>query len=155
MSPSARYGSLLDAQPERLYVTSGETLKKLSFGHAGLRADIYWMRAVQYYGGKRIDNSRDFHLLGSLIGIATTLDPRLNHAYRFGANFLSEREVGADQPLEAISLLNRGIKLSKHDSLVRLGLLKAVPLDPKGFPYVIDPLSGKVGLSPQSTVRRY
>ncbi len=258
-------GGLLDIQPERLYVTFGETLKKLSCGHSGLLADIYWMRAVQYYGGKRIDNSKDFNLLGPLVGIATTPDPRLVHVYRFGAIFLSERETGANQPQEAISLLNkgiqhnpgrwelyqdpglvyysylkdfnraaevfltgsqlpgapewmrtfaadllarggdrhaaqflwrqvyessgnprirenaaehlmglaasgdiealqqwvsevekeRGIRVPEFDSLVRLGLLKAVPLDPKGFPYVIDPQSGKVGFSPHSTVHRY
>ena len=102
--------SLMGPPRETLYLTSGETLKKVSLGHSGLLADIYWMRAVQYYGGKRLDDSSDFELLGPLIRIATTIDPHLLHAYRFGAIFLSERETGADRPEEAVPLLEKAIR---------------------------------------------
>jgi tetratricopeptide (TPR) repeat protein len=96
---------------EVLFLPSGSFLKKLSLGYNGLLADIYWMRAVQYYGGKRLKNEPGFRLLEPLIDIATTLDPQSLHAYRFGSVFLSEREpVGAGQPERAIALLQRGIE---------------------------------------------
>jgi tetratricopeptide (TPR) repeat protein len=94
-----------------LFLPSGQVIKKLSLGYNGLLADIYWMRAVQYYGGKRLKNEPEFRLLEPLISIATTLDPQLLHAYRFGAVFLSEREpIGAGQPERAIALLQKGIE---------------------------------------------
>ena len=96
---------------EEVLYLSGKVIKTLSLGHNGLLADVYWMRAVQYYGGKRLKNEKRFDLLAPLIGIATTLDPQLTHAYRFGAIFLSEQSpVGAEQPEKALALLKQGIE---------------------------------------------
>jgi hypothetical protein len=101
---------------EILYFPSGRVLKKLSLGNNGLLGDIYWMRTVQYYGGKRLKADKRFDLLEPLINIATTLDPNLIYAYRFGAIFLSEREpVGANQPQKAIELLKRGIERNPQE----------------------------------------
>ena len=261
-----RQMSLIPHAEEVLYLPSGKVLKALSLGHYGLIADIYWMRAVQYYGGKRLQNANQYQLLGPLIDIATTLDPQLLHAYRFGSIFLSEKSpIGAQQPEKAIALLEKGIRynpnewqlyrdlgfvyywyledykraaesflegsqnprsakwmktfaaelLAKGNSreaakflwqevydtsesgtlkknakenllrlqalddidilksliskveaktgrkvlsmqeLVQLGLLKQLPLDPKGFPYALNPETGEVGLAPESTVKRF
>ena len=38
---------------EVLYISSPTLLKRMSLGYDGLLADIYWTRAVQYYGDKR------------------------------------------------------------------------------------------------------
>ena len=93
-----------------LYWGSGESLRHLSLGYEGLLADIYWTRVVQYYGRQRLNRSGRFDLLGPLLQIATTLDPQLIVAYRFGAVFLAERPPsGAGQPLQALHLLRRGI----------------------------------------------
>jgi tetratricopeptide (TPR) repeat protein len=106
----ARVGQFRSTE-EVLYMPSGRVIKALSLGHNGLLADVYWMRAVQYYGGKRLRNEKRYDLLDPLIGIATTLDPQLIHAYRFGAIFLSEPSpVGAKQPEKAIALLKQGIE---------------------------------------------
>ena len=251
---------------EVLYLPSGKVIKTLSLGHSGLLADVYWMRAVQYYGEKRLKNEKCFDLLDPLIGIATTLDPQLIHAYRFGAIFLSEQmPIGAEQPEKAVSLLKLGIERNPNewqlyrdlgfvyywylqdykkaaeaflegsknpnsapwmktfaaellakggsresarflwqqfydtadneqmkrnarenlirlqaldqidilqefiskveakfgrpvqsiDELVKLGLFRQHPLDPKGFTYVYDPQTRRVQLSPESTVRRF
>jgi len=248
-----------------LYVTSGKVLKRLSLGNNGLLADIYWMRAVQYYGGQRLQGEKRFDMLEPLIKIATNLDPNLVHAYRFGAIFLSEREpIGANRPQKAIDLLKMGIDrnpqewllykdlgfvyywylhdytraaaaflegskkpnarpwmktfaaellarggsrkaaellwkeaydtatisqvkenarenllalaaqddidllqdlivktqkkigkpLSSIQELVQMGVISRNPMDPKGFPYRLDPSTGKVELSPTSTIRR-
>ena len=102
-SPAAEAG-------EVLYWGSGESLRHLSLGYEGLLADIYWTRAVQYYGRERLTKSGRFDLLGPLLQITTTLDPQLIVAYRFGAVFLAESPPsGAGQPLQALQLLRRGI----------------------------------------------
>ena len=95
---------------ELLYVPSGRLLRRLCLGHEGLVADIYWTRAVQYFGRKRIDRATKFDLLGPLLRITTELDPNLIVAYRFGAIFLAEKAPwGAGRPEEALQLLRRGI----------------------------------------------
>jgi hypothetical protein len=96
--------------PEVLYISSGRLLRRLSLGFNGLLADIYWTRAVQYYGRQRLSGHPDFRLLGPLLGVTTALDPRLLVAYRFGAVFLAGRPPGgAGKPEEAMQLLRRGI----------------------------------------------
>jgi len=95
---------------EVLYVPSGRILRRLSLGHEGLLANIYWTRVVQYFGRKRLGRATRFELLGPLLRITTDLDPQLVIAYRFGAIFLAERAPGgAGQPQEALYLLRRGI----------------------------------------------
>ena len=95
---------------EFLYLPEGTSLRRLCLGHEGLLADIYWTRAVQYFGRKRIDQSPQFDLLGPLLRITTDLDPHLLIAYRFGAIFLAERPPrGAGKPHEALQLLRKGI----------------------------------------------
>ena len=108
---------------EKLYLSSGESIKKMSLGLHGLAADIYWIRTVQYFGRKLIDtrapgqpmsvgSTKDIRmdLLAPLLDIVVTLDPQHIAAYRFGAIFLPERDLPA-----AISLLERGVEANpKH-----------------------------------------
>lgn len=95
---------------ELLYLPSGKILRRLAMGHEGLLADIYWTRAVQYFGRKKLDHATRFDLLGHLLQITTELDPQLVIAYRFGAIFLAEKSPGgAGQPQAALQLLRRGI----------------------------------------------
>jgi hypothetical protein len=37
-----------------LYITSGSMLKRLTIGYTALAADLYWVRALQYYGGAKL-----------------------------------------------------------------------------------------------------
>ena len=73
---------------ETLYFTSS-TLKRLSLGYKELLADIYWMRAIQYFGGRRFEEKNP-ELLYHYFDILTDLDPKFVNAYRFGGSFLSE-----------------------------------------------------------------
>ena len=113
------------ATKESLYLTSGTTVRRLSVGYSMLAADLYWIRAIQYYGGTRIRldqqaaghtqsvpaAGRDFDLLYPLLDLTTTLDPRFNIAYRFGAIFLAEPSPGgAGRPDLAIALLEKGLR---------------------------------------------
>lgn len=93
-----------------LYLRSAQRLRLLSLGHAGLLADIYWTRVVQYFGRRRLARSSEYKLLGPLLTITTELDPQLIIAYRFGAIFLAEKPpAGVGDPQAALALLRRGI----------------------------------------------
>ncbi len=99
-------------QEEALYLWSGKHVKMIAPGFEGIAADVYWLRTVQYFGGqRRFSSDKNFALLYPLIDITTTLDPRLEIAYRYGAIFLSEPPpVGAGQPREGIAILERGAR---------------------------------------------
>ena len=101
---------------EVLYLSSPKTVKRLSLGYDGLMADLYWTRAVQYFGGHHAEGASHFNLLAPLLEITTTLDPHLVVAYQFGANFLSPQPPnGAGMPERAIRLVNYGIENNPND----------------------------------------
>jgi hypothetical protein len=103
------------ARTRVLYVRSPAAMKRLTFGFEALAADVYWIRAIQHYGGDRLDKTgtpggRRYELLYPLLDIATTLDPYFNIAYRFGAIFLGEPYPGGPgRPDQAVALLRKGI----------------------------------------------
>jgi hypothetical protein len=96
---------------EILYLQSGPAVSRLALGYKALLADVYWIRAVQYFGGQKLrERARLKHdLLYPLLDITTTLDPYFNIAYRFGSIFLAE---GAPRPPGrpdlAVNLLEKG-----------------------------------------------
>jgi hypothetical protein len=95
---------------EELLLRSGSAVRQMSLGYDSLLADIYWTRAVQYYGSRAGVEGAKFDLLWPLLDIATTLDSKLIVAYRFGAIFLSEPPpAGAGRPDLAVQLVKRGI----------------------------------------------
>jgi tetratricopeptide (TPR) repeat protein len=97
-----------------LYVRSGEFLKRASLSNAALLADVYWIRAIQYYGGTRRSKEagKSYELLYPLLDIVTTLDAKFSIAYRFGAVFLAEPYPGGPgRPDLSIALLEKGIRL--------------------------------------------
>jgi hypothetical protein len=119
-----------DTDTQSLYLRSGVTLRRLSGAYTTVAADAYWIRAIQYYGGtkrrlaaRRQDPgpeppliaampSDDYALLYALLDITTTLDPRFNIAYRFGAVFLAEGyPSGPGRPDLAIALLQKGLRV--------------------------------------------
>jgi tetratricopeptide (TPR) repeat protein len=119
-----RYPPASDQEPS-LYVTSGTTARRLALGYSALAADLYWIRAIQYYGDMKLAASRGaadapagpdgrpaaYPLLYPLLDLTTTLDPRFNIAYRFGAIFLAEPYPGgAGRPDLAIALLEKGLR---------------------------------------------
>jgi len=108
MKADAMFGEFRDQQ-EVLYLWSGRHIRALSPGFESVMADLYWLRTVQYFGGRRSNPGKNFDLLLPLIQITTTLDERFEIAYRYGAIFLSEpRPLGAGNPTAGIALLERG-----------------------------------------------
>ena len=108
-----RTGATLE---EVLYISSPKALKKMSLGYDGLLADIYWTRAVQYFGSKHHEGSQQFDLLAPLLEITTTLDPQLLVAYEYGANFLAPKPPnGGGMPERAIELEEFGIRNNPNE----------------------------------------
>jgi hypothetical protein len=100
-------------QQRILYVRSGEALKRIVLGFDALAADVYWIRAIQHYGGDRVsapEAGEKYKLLYPLLDLTTTLDPYFNIAYRFGAIFLSEGYPGgAGRPDQSVTLLRKAL----------------------------------------------
>jgi hypothetical protein len=112
---------------DALYVRSGTAVRRLTGPFRVLAADMYWVRAIQYFGGTKrrlaaetaipaappliaTDGSNAYADLYSLLDITTSLDPRFNIAYRFGAVFLAESyPSGPGRPDLAIKLLEKGL----------------------------------------------
>jgi hypothetical protein len=101
----------LNQERDDVLLRSGKLVKLMSLEYAPLLADIYWTRAVQYYGNKHVRGQANLELLWPLLDITTTLDPNLLISYRFGAMFLSQATpAGAGRPDLAVQLIQRGIQ---------------------------------------------
>ena len=108
----AAYPARQRASERLLYTRSGTAVKRMALEFDALASDVYWIRAIQHYGGDRLagDGRREYELLQPLLDLTTTLDPFFTVAYRFGAIFLSEAPPGGPgRPDQAIALLEKGI----------------------------------------------
>ena len=99
------------AVEEILYVDRGSAMKRVLLGFDNVTADLYWLRTVQYFGGKRLEEmNKDYRLLEPLLHITVELDPNFKIAYSYGATFLSEPfPMGAGLPLKGIEIIDKGI----------------------------------------------
>jgi tetratricopeptide (TPR) repeat protein len=91
------------------WLPPASAMRVASLGYHGLAADLFWLRAVQYFG-ERYQTNRRFPHLYRLVDLATSLDPRFVEAYRFGALFLS---IGRAFP-EAIAIYRKGMEHNPH-----------------------------------------
>lgn len=113
---------------DELYFTSGPALRRVAGAFSTVAADLYWIRAIQYYGGTKrrlaaafgsapapapaagSTQPDDYRELYPMLDVTTNLDPRFNIAYRFGAVFLAESYPnGVGRPDLAIKLLEKGL----------------------------------------------
>ena len=110
---------------DELYFTNGTAVGRMALSYKSLLADIYWIRAVQYFGSTRIEArtrgtgersaGKSYDLLYPLLDVTTSLDPSFNIAYRFGSIFLAEEyPMGPGRPEEAIKLLDKGFAANPH-----------------------------------------
>jgi tetratricopeptide (TPR) repeat protein len=122
-------------EQDEVLLRSPKLMKVLTGEYATFAADIYWTRAVQYYGNKRLGQDTDLQSLWPLLDLSTTLDPNLLPVYRFGATFLSEPEPrGAGRPDLAIQLLERGIRANPEYWRLNQDLGNVYYLELKDFP---------------------
>ncbi len=121
-------GSGLQARLERtappastepiLYVRSPQVLRRLALGYRTLLADIYWMRAIQYYGGTKLSDAptKTYPLLYPYLDLTTGLDPQFRAVYVFGSIFLAEAPPGgAGRPDLSAQLIQKGLAARPGD----------------------------------------
>jgi tetratricopeptide (TPR) repeat protein len=106
------------ATEESLYLNA-KTARRISLGFNGLAADWYWMRSLQYVGGKIIQQGQNIalddlgqlnlKLLAPLLENATTLDPEFLDPYEYAAVVLPAIDVK-----EAIRITRKGIEANPN-----------------------------------------
>jgi hypothetical protein len=109
-----RYPTTRDAE-RLLYVRSPSAAGRLALSFKGLAADLYWIRAIQHFGGD-LRSSRAagrFELLQPLLDLTTSLDPHFTSGYRVGALFLAmPPPSGPGRVDQAVALLQKGLRAS-------------------------------------------
>jgi primosomal protein N'' len=111
----------LGPEPDVSSVWTGPVVRALSLGFSDFLADIYWLRAVQYYGRQKLEGAPTSYAdLRPLLETAAELDPRFEMVYRYGAVFLSEpRPVGAGLPELGVGFLGKGADRNPADWRLR------------------------------------
>jgi len=94
-------------QAGNLRVPSPEVAELLALGFEPVLADYYWLQALQLVGGARGPLGERADSVGDLIDVVTTLDPHVDHPYRFAALWLNE---SPEQVVRGNELLRRGIE---------------------------------------------
>jgi tetratricopeptide (TPR) repeat protein len=93
------------------YLPSSDFMKVASLGYRELAADLFWFRAVQYYGGYRLSQN-DIHLFNHLAEMITDLDPNFIGAYKLSALVITE-DLG--NFAAAKNLMMKGLKNNPDD----------------------------------------
>ena len=89
------------------FVPHPEVARVAAMGFDAVLADYYWLQAVQIIGDDDADPTDHAVQLARLIDVVTTLDPWVDHPYRFAAIWLTGDEAAVR---EGIRLLRRGIE---------------------------------------------
>lgn len=116
---SAIVGAAMTVEPllegkagiEVSYLPSSDFMKMASLGYRDLAADLYWFKAVQYYGGYRLSQN-DIHLFNHLAEMITDLDPHFLGAYKLSALVITE-DLG-NFPA-AKNLMEKGLRNNPDD----------------------------------------
>ena len=96
-----------------MWIRSGPLAERLALNFDSLMADVYWIRAVVYFGGQRRTEGgvKSFDQLFPLLDLVTSLDPHFRIAYRFGSIFLAEKPPGGPGRADlAVQLLEKGLR---------------------------------------------
>jgi hypothetical protein len=94
-----------------VFVPRPEVAHLSAFGFDAVVADYYWLQAVQVVGSAAIVE-RKAYLLAALLDVVTTLDPWVDHPYRFAAVWLTDTE---ESVRKANALLRRGVEYHPDD----------------------------------------
>lgn len=94
-----------------VFVPRPEVAHVSALGFDAVVADYYWLQAVQVVGGEAVVERKAF-LLAALVDVVTTLDPWVDHPYRFAAVWLTD---GLANVRKGNELLRRGIAHHPED----------------------------------------
>ena len=89
-----------------LYVPRPEHARFWSLGFAPVLGDLYWLEALQVVGGETGRTDRHAPLIARLIELVTSLDPWVDHPYRFAALWLTDSPRSVER---ANALLEKAI----------------------------------------------
>jgi len=106
IEPTPRFGR------GETFVPRPEQARLSAFGFNALVGDYHWLHAVQIVGGEKGKTEQHAPLLARLVDVATTLDPWVDHPYRFAAVWLTD---SPEQVRFANRLLERGIAYHPRD----------------------------------------
>lgn len=102
-------GAKLPSAPQHsrdaAFVPEPGLAKLLALGFDAVMSDVHWLRAVQVVGSDEGPVGRS-DLLAALIEVVTTLDPWVDHPYRFAGVWLTD---DASAVRRANAILRRGI----------------------------------------------
>lgn len=93
------------------FVADPQLAQLFALGFDAVVGDLHWMRAVQIAGSLKGPVGRN-GLIGALIDVATTLDPWVDHPYRFAAVWMTDDEAAVRKANE---LIQRGIEYHPDD----------------------------------------
>lgn len=100
------------ASSGRLRVPDPQRARALALGFEPVLADYYWIQAIQVVGGHANPSETHGGLVGDLIELVTTLDPWVDHPYRFAGLWLTGSR---DDVRRADALLEKGISYHPLD----------------------------------------
>jgi hypothetical protein len=89
-----------------LHVPDPERARVWSLGFAPVLADLYWVRLLALVGAETGDIERHADVIAEVVELVTTLDPWVDHPYRFAAIWLTRN---SDDVRRANRLLARAI----------------------------------------------
>ena len=93
------------------FVPDPATARASAFGFHAAFADFHWLRAIQIVGGEG-GAAGHSQTIGALIDVVTTLNPNVDHPYRFAAVWMTDDAAAVRH---ANRLLERGIEHHPDD----------------------------------------
>ena len=78
------------------YLPSGKFVKGMSLGFDEMLSDLFWIKALAYFGGHAATD-QDYTWLGHILNLVTTLDPYFHDPYEFGGIVLANEVENVDQ----------------------------------------------------------
>lgn len=89
---------------ELRFLPSSDALRIVSLGYREFVADLLWLKAIQFVGGKD-QTGKGYDWLYHVLDVVTDLDPKFFEAYQVGAMALS---VLGSHPDQSVLLLQKG-----------------------------------------------
>lgn len=165
---------------DEVYLTDGSRARMLALGYDSLLSDVYWVRAIQFFGRKILndravlnDPRHRLDELYPLLDVATTLDPRNVPPYRFGGFFVYDYvdkklgrellEKGVNNNPEQFRLyqdlafltLNDGDCAHAADLYARGGEQPGAPGFMRDLAVIVNAKCGRVDLAYEMLQRQY
>ncbi len=88
--------------------------KPVFLGYEVLVADLFWLKALQIIGEKKIGEKQYLDLF-DILDLTTTLDPKFEAVYKYGGPFLS---IVGNLPKKSQALLYKGHKALPNDGQI-------------------------------------